>query len=200
MCSVLYPCANSEKTRLPLWQSSILSEITKTLCQSPHHNLLQLLHIPVCDTKSKEFNADLWEGMAQRIKQMTASNSGEHQVNWALKLHSRTKVVKSLSNFVIARGDQVYDNRRMIETQFSDPYLYSLSAQPVVKCVLDSHKLFQHPKSITVLSNNQSQCFNLENTLVKATMMMESGAYLHHFERYGVEKEKIQLAMIACEE
>lgn len=101
-----------------------------------------MLQIPVCNQKSKEFNADLWEGLAQRLKQMTATNSGEHHINWALKLHRREKVIKSVANMVFARGDMVYDYRKMIDTEFRDPYLYSLSGAAQTQCLADSHKLF----------------------------------------------------------
>lgn len=40
---------------------------------------------------------------------MTATNTGEHRINWATKLNKRDKVVKSVANLVYARGDQVYD-------------------------------------------------------------------------------------------
>ncbi len=58
-----------------------------------------------------EFNADLWEGVAQRIRQMAIANTGEHRLNWAVKLHKRERVVKSVANLLFARGDEVYENR-----------------------------------------------------------------------------------------
>ena len=50
----------------------------------------------------------------------------------------------------------VYDYRKMVDTEFRDPYLYSLQSSAHSKCLVDSHKLFSHPKSLAVLSNNQS--------------------------------------------
>lgn len=48
MCAVLFPLANSEKSRLPLWSApaNIMGEITHTLCPQPQYKLLQLLQIP----------------------------------------------------------------------------------------------------------------------------------------------------------
>lgn len=40
---------------------------------------------------------------------MAATNSGEHQINWQTKLHKRDRVIKSTSNLVFARGDDVYE-------------------------------------------------------------------------------------------
>ena len=82
---------------------------------------------------------------------MSATNSGEHYINWSTKLHKRDKVVKAVANLVCARGDGVYEQSF---TAFQDNYLYSLSQQPVCTVLKDSHKLFGHSKSIAVLSNN----------------------------------------------
>lgn len=82
---------------------------------------------------------------------MSATNSGEHYINWATKLHKRDKVVKSVGNLVFVRGDNVYEQSF---SAFQDNYLYSLNQQPVCNVIKDSHKLYGHTKSIAMLSNN----------------------------------------------
>lgn len=51
-----------------------------------------------------------------------------------------------------------------------------------------------------MLSNNQSQCAMLDESLGKAAQMMASKAYLHHFEKYGVGQEQMQESFLVCEE
>lgn len=75
---------------------------------------------------------------------MSIANTGEHRLNWSVKLHKRDRVVKSVANLVFARGDEVYENRTMFQGTFSDPYLYGLNSIPQFKVVCDSHKLFKH--------------------------------------------------------
>ena len=58
---------------------------------------------------------------------MAVANTGEHRLNWSVKLHKRKKVVKSVANLIFARGDEAYENRAMFQSTFSDPYLYSLN-------------------------------------------------------------------------
>lgn len=48
--------------------------------------MLSLKSIPQCDSKVIEFNVDKWEGMIQRVRQMTATNGHEHRINWTLNL------------------------------------------------------------------------------------------------------------------
>jgi len=44
---------------------------------------------------------------------MAIANTGEHRLNWSVKLHKRDRVVKSVANLLFARGDEVYENRTM---------------------------------------------------------------------------------------
>ena len=43
-----------------------------------------------------------------------------------------------------------------------------------------------------MLSNNQSQSGSLDSTLGKASQMLQTRAYLHHFERFGVDRAQIE--------
>ena len=57
--------------------------------------------IPFCNEKATQFNADLWTGMTQRLRQMVCTNSGEHKVNWNTKLADpshRHRLIKSVGN------------------------------------------------------------------------------------------------------
>lgn len=61
--------------------------------------------------------------MAQRLRQMAGTNSSENKVNWNIKLGSknhRSKIIKSVGNFVLARGDGVYDNKELLESIFGE--------------------------------------------------------------------------------
>ena len=68
-----------------------------------------------------------------------------------------------------------------------------------VKAYRDSHRLFGHEKSIGVLSNNQAHNITLERTLRRATMMLQERAFLHHYEKFGVDTEKFHEAFLTCE-
>jgi len=61
---------------------------------------------------------------------MSIANTGEHRLNWTVKLNKRDRVVKSVANLLFARGDEAYDNRTLFQGTFSDPYLYSLASEP----------------------------------------------------------------------
>eukprot|EP01060_Flectonema_neradi_P027272 TRINITY_DN3688_c0_g2_i1.p1 TRINITY_DN3688_c0_g2~~TRINITY_DN3688_c0_g2_i1.p1 ORF type:complete len:402 (+),score=57.29 TRINITY_DN3688_c0_g2_i1:34-1239(+) len=51
------------------------------------------------------------------------------------------------------------------------------------------------PPSSTLLSNTPSSRFHLENPTNKVRDMIACGAYIHHFERYGLEKHDVECAM-----
>ena len=72
--------------------------------------------IPFCSKDATKFNADLWSGMTQRLKQMSCTNSGEHKVNWNTKINDpshRHRLIKSVGNMVFLRGDGVYDENEL---------------------------------------------------------------------------------------
>ena len=140
--SVFFPAANTPQSKLSLWSPSAnsLSNVLSTLCPNPAYKFLQLRSIPQCDKRTRDYNADLWNELLQRMRQMVVSNSSEHLVNWTPQT-----LVKSLGNLLVLRGDKVYDERPTLETD-------------VFKCqvtgVRDSHRLFGNQKSVGLLSNN----------------------------------------------
>ncbi len=69
--------------------------------------------------KSREFNADLWEGMIQRIRQMVITNGNEHKINWNVSAESNhQKFIKSVANLVVMRGEKIYDERPTLEKEY----------------------------------------------------------------------------------
>lgn len=60
--------------------------------------------------------------------------------------------------------------------------------------------MFGHEKVVSVLSNNQSQVAPIESSLIKAITMLKEGAYMHHFEKFGVSKDDFFEAFMTCEE
>lgn len=166
--------------------------------------MLTIKSIPQCDHRVKEFNIDLWEGLIQRIRQILITNSSENKINWNVKIDNplpNQKWIKSLGNILYIRGDKVYELDRTFEQEyFGLPHLYTKKFKAVnLTSFRDSHRLFGHEKSIAVLSNNQSFIPVLERTLRKATMMFMEGAYLHHYEKFGVSKDMLNEAFINCE-
>lgn len=102
-----------------------MSEIQEHLLthSSDYFKLLSLKNIPQCSGDVVQFNADLWEGMTQRLRQMMITNSSEHRINWSLKLENpstfeRQSLVKSIGNMLFLRGDQVFKQAKMAESVF----------------------------------------------------------------------------------
>jgi hypothetical protein len=55
--------------------------------------MLSLKNIPQCTSTVSAFNADLWEGMLQRVRQLSITNSSENRINWTLKADSGFKAL-----------------------------------------------------------------------------------------------------------
>ena len=86
---------------------------------------------------------------------------------------------------------------------FGDPRVYGQQVYNETSSLAvyrDSQRLFGHEKSVSVLSNNQSQMYAINNALTKASMMLKEGAYMHHYKKFGVEKEQFEEAILVCEE
>ncbi len=73
------------------------------------------------------------------------------------------------------------------------------AAAAAVEVVRDSHRLFGHAKSVAMIANSQAHCSNIEKVLRKATLMRREGAFIHHYEKFGVDREMFDEAFINCE-
>ena len=128
------------------------------------------------------------------MRQMLLTNSSENKVNWTLKVGSpaiRPKLIKSVGNLVYLRGDGVFDKTTEVcDSLFADRDIY---AREIPSCDLkvfrDSHRMFGHEKVVSILSNNQSMVHPIERSLRKAIIMLKEGAFLHHFEKFGVQRD-----------
>ena len=101
----------------------------------------------------------------------------------------------------MARGDKIYSERESLESEFLGTQLpiYSSKCKGVLTHMRDSHRLFGHEKSIGLLSNNQAHTGTLENVLRKATIMRKERAYIHHYEKFGVDADHFDEAFLNCE-
>ena len=64
---------------------------------------------------------------------------------------------------------------------------------------MDSSRLFGHEKSLCALVNNSRHVDRLVQTLRKATLMVRERAYLHHYEKFGIDKSKFEDTFLQCE-
>ena len=92
------------------------------------------------------------------------------------------------------RGDGVYE----FDPNFTG--VYTSHKATGLRTYRDSQRLFGHEKNVCVLTNNQSHCLSLENTLRKATQMKIERAFLHHYKKFGVEESQIEHSFLKCEE
>lgn len=136
---------------------------------------------------------------------MILTNSSENRINWNLKIEQSQKLhtqryVKSVANLIFCRGNKVFDERKSLEYDlFGLPQMYTKNYGVNLTAIRDSHRLFGHEKSVSVLSNNQSFVPLLDKTLDKATQMMMEGAYMHHYDKFGVSKDMFHQAFMNCE-
>ena len=99
LLSITVPAANSLDDKLSLWggnsPANSLQSIVRTLCAHPSYKMLSLRNIPQCTAAVSAFNADLWDGMMQRVRQLALTNSSENRINWSLKAehHKSNKAI-----------------------------------------------------------------------------------------------------------
>ena len=158
LLSVLLPAADTPKAKLALWEGphkNSLGQIVDKLAADPAYKLLSLKTIPTCDAKVSAFNADLWEGMLHRIKQMHVTHSSEHRVNWT----SQTPGIKTIAALAVLRGDKIYEESPNLEAAvFSKGFFTQKVPATSLVSVRDSHRLFGNEKSVALLANSQAHC------------------------------------------
>lgn len=94
---------------------------------------------------------------------MIITNGNEHKISWSMKAENPSthsaKFIKSLANFIVIRGDKVFDLPGSFESDYfglGSLYTKRFGGSIDTKFVSyrDSHRIHGHEKSIGVLSNN----------------------------------------------
>ena len=120
---------------------------------------------------------------------MITTKSNESKIDWSQK-----NSVKIQSMMSIYRGKNLEDIPAL---EAENPLLKLSNIQ---EQRYDKNEICKYEKHLTVLSNSNFLCDDLKSTLNKSYDMYEFRAFVHQYEKYGMEKSDFIDAFAYCEQ
>lgn len=227
LASVLQPAVQFEhlsKSSAPentfMYNMCPLGEMCAALCPDSAHKILSLKSIPQMPEQLHAYTRYLWAGLIKHLRQMLITDSQvEEGMDWTIDLgvqrsclsfapskqdqssaaYSRDNGNKSLANLLVLRGNEL---ETVDVAPFKDPRLYSSRVPMSCTCSVwcCKHTFNKYDKSCTLVSNGQGCIQPLDSVCQKAWNMYTAGAYVHQYERFGLEADDFVESFITVEQ
>lgn len=192
LSSAFAPIVENPTMTCSQYGENALDGVFRTLAQQSGFPFCSLVTTPISGTNSADFSVDTWPGTSKRCMQMAMSNTQEPNINWNINASSsyRNKIISAVT---VSRGHGCETNdvgalRSYVEPSFPNNFAeYSTH--------ISSEK---YEKRMSVIMNSQSILPNLDNLIEKTYRMSQSGAYLHHYNKFGIESSHIFESAFPC--
>ncbi|EEY69499.1 tubulin/FtsZ family [Phytophthora infestans T30-4] len=180
--------------------ASSLLEICERLCQHPAYKLLDIKMAPLMPHRSKKFSTHSWTGIVKHLHQMQVANAAfEEGIDWDISLatdHGKA-LNRAVGSILILRGES---SIQADPTTFSDPRMYAPWNADPFRCYSSCSSFSAYDKTGTLISNSKAMLQTLAITMDKAYDMFSHGAYLHQYERFGVDRDFFQEAFLRIDQ
>jgi tubulin delta len=162
-----------------------LDEVFRSICGFPGFPFCSLVTTPVSPLGSADFSIETWPGVGKRCVQMAVSNTQEPNINWNVNLNSslRNRIIAAAA---VSRGPAAETN----DLNLFDSFLQNGFTQSIshLKTHISGER---YEKRMSLIVNGQAALANLDTLIEKTHRMSRSGAYLHHYNKFGIENEHI---------
>eukprot|EP01028_Stygiella_incarcerata_P004303 TRINITY_DN19289_c0_g1_i2.p1 TRINITY_DN19289_c0_g1~~TRINITY_DN19289_c0_g1_i2.p1 ORF type:complete len:325 (+),score=74.88 TRINITY_DN19289_c0_g1_i2:150-1124(+) len=187
-----------------------LGDTIQSLCTHPGYRIITSKMLPVTAPEHLQFSTYTWSGMTKHLHMMARSNArSENHIRWYSSREAESLGPSFISNAVFFRGPKFQEAGKEV-SRFLDPSAYvswtrsSLGdpASPLCPVKLNGslHSCGLLDKCASVVSNGSGVEDVLEDLLRKLALKFEARAYLHHYSRFDVSKEDMQLAFLEIDQ
>lgn len=169
-----------------------LAEIVASLCPHPDFKLLTSLCMPLIPAHSIDFSSYQWPLILKHLFQMAASNSPiETNIDWSggQRGHGNSRNA-NIASHLILRGVAAAEGLDIMP--FVRQSLQGVSA--------DRRPVFRTDRFATLLTNGQAVVQPLDRVLRKASRTFHAGAYLYHYERFGMSLNDMRQCFVHVEQ
>nr|CCA20653.1 tubulin/FtsZ family putative [Albugo laibachii Nc14] len=166
--------------------TSTITDIFGHLCTHPAYKLLHLSSAPHVAQNSKAFSTHTWDGLLRDLFQMHYKKRVEE--SFRMK-HP------SLASLLFLRGK---DTVTVDTSSFADRQLFPVWRKRPLRTLTETTLAID--KMATVLSNSGTLIPILESTLAKAYDMFGHKAYVHQYQRSGMDQAFFQESFLHCEQ
>eukprot|EP00798_Chlamydomonas_sp_ICE-L_P011290 gene11290-18926_t len=181
----------------------LLADLVSHLCCHPHYRLLALRSLPQVPAASIDFTTTTWPSMLRRLKQMFVTGSFlEEGMEWMPMPKSRLAAAagvgghvghlpewkgnQALASWLVVRGPGAGESD---VSDFVDPSWYPQWAVDPFKVTCSPYRFNGCSMAAALLSNDQSCVSPMERMLQRAVSMLASRAFVHQYEKYGMDEQ-----------
>ena len=200
--------------------NSFISDIIYFLGINPKLKFNQIISTPEVPPENLQFTNDSWNSLSKRGLQILKTGSNESKIDWS---SFNADKINTNSIIEIYRGKNIQnmvDDDTNINNNISNQYkgknnkLENINNLNDISCLKkycndmnvresrykDEHNINNYDKHLTILANSNLYCKNIQKCLTKAYEMYEYNAFIHQYEKYGLEKGDFIDAFSFCEQ
>ena len=185
LTSAFTPVISNPSVTCSQFGENPLDSVIRCISSQAGYPFCSVVTTPFTSDNSADFSIDTWSGISKRCTQMAITNTNEPSINWNINAHSalRNKIIASVG---IARGPGSEEADMGLLANSMEPGFSSQYAQYNTEIPIEKYE-----KRMTVIMNSQAILKNLDSLIEKTYRMSRSGAYLHHYNKFGIESAHI---------
>lgn len=166
-----------------------ISNLVENLGADPRFKFARIISTPEMPDEHIAFTKDTWSSVLKRGYSMLVNGSNESKINRTDKI-----LLKIKSFITVCRGENL--------DEFSDEIFQNLKNKYKIHYnnYLDNNNLHNFNKHLTIINNSDFLSSNMKNSIDKAYEMLAHNAFLHQYEKYGMNKEDFIEALAFCEQ
>ena len=184
--------STNEVRAKPFQLYSYISELIYYLGMNPKLKFNRIISTPEVPYENLKFTNNTWLSLCKRGTQMMRNKSNESKIDW-----TNNHTISNNSVVSIYRGRSLNEIPNEDENVFTK---YCIENNVKYKEYKDVNSINSYEKHFTVLSNSNYYCDDIKRTLMKAYEMFEYNAFIHQYEKYGLEKQDFIEAFAFCEQ
>lgn len=176
----------------PFQLNSYISELIYFLGINPKLKFNRIISTPEIPPENLKFTNNSWSSLTKRGAQMMKNKSNESRIDWTNN--------QTISNNTVV---SIYRGRNLNEIPLNEENVLERACHESKiksKVYKDVNSINSYEKHLTVLSNSNYYCEDIKRTLSKAYEMYEYNAFIHQYEKYGLEKADFIEAFAFCEQ
>ncbi|GIL51556.1 hypothetical protein Vafri_7527 [Volvox africanus] len=202
------PRSSASPASCPPPSTSPLAELVSHLCCHPAYRMLTLRAIPQLPPSSIDFTTFTWAAILKRLRQMLVTGSVlEEGMDWSVTPHSPgsgpaaqvpgPRVNRAVANWLVLRGQGAGG---VDVADFADPALTAAWAVDPLSVSYNGNKFGRCLMSASLLSNDRRCVGPIQRMLEHAYGMLESRAFVHQYETYGMSVSDFQACFARIED
>lgn len=186
-----------------LTSADSLNNFIRHICSHPDYKFCRVVSPQYYTDHVHSYNTYNWNAVLKQLQQKLNRSCNNIDVEWLLRHNAQANTSnRSYSHMLMLRGNQV---QQLDQEILKKRYLKITNAYPQFNqagfaCVSHPRSIFNDEKAGLVVSNDLCQMARLDAAVGKAWKMFNCKAFLHQYQRYGLEEADFMQSFASLEQ